>query len=101
MRMDNHIEYHYRMDVMSSLTSKRKESLAWYIKWCASVLFITSMAARATGLEAFSLFDLYLSTVGVFGWLLVGILWNDRALIILNSVGFIILLIGVFKSLVS
>ena len=85
---------------MDAMKQVRKEYLAWYIKWCASVLLITSMAARATGLEAFSLFDLYLSTVGVFGWLCVGILWNDRALIILNAVGFIILLAGVFKSLV-
>ena len=78
----------------------RKESIAWYIKWCASALLITAMAARATGLEAYSLFDLYLSTLGVFGWLVVGVLWEDRALIILNAVGFVILLIGVFKSFV-
>jgi|TARA_B110000483_G_C18160291_1_gene529047 hypothetical protein len=64
------------------------------------MVLITSMAMRATGEEAFSLFDLYLSTVGVFGWLCVGILWEDRALIILNAVGFVILLIGVFKSFV-
>lgn len=82
---------------MDSIT---RDIVAWYIKWCASALLITAMAARATGLEAYSLFDLYLSTLGVFGWLVVGVLWEDRALIILNAVGFVILLIGVFKSFV-
>ena len=90
------------MDAMKTdiFLTKQKPDYAWYIKWFSSMVLITSMAMRATGLEAFSLFDLYLSTLGVFGWLCVGILWNDRALIILNAVGFIILLAGVFKSLV-
>lgn len=77
-----------------------RDIVAWYIKWCSSFILIVSMAMRATGSEAYSLFDLYLSTLGVFGWLCVGVLWKDRALIMLNAVGFVILLIGVFKSFV-
>ena len=77
-----------------------RDIVAWYIKWFSSFILIVSMAMRATGSEAYSLFDLYLSTLGVFGWLCVGVLWKDRALIMLNAVGFVILLIGVFKSFV-
>jgi len=55
---------------------------------------------RATGEAYFQIFDLYFSTFGVFGWLIVGLLWKDRALIMLNMVGFLILMIGVLKSFV-
>lgn len=44
------------------------------------------------GVEELSDYDLYLSLVGVFGWLVVGIIWKDRALILLNGIGFAILL---------
>jgi hypothetical protein len=36
-------------------------------------------------------YDLTLSIVGVAGWLFVGMLWKDRALIILNAVGLVFL----------
>lgn len=77
----------------------RKENLAWYVKWGSSFLLILAMCMRATGNPIYQVFDLFLSTVGVFGWLVVGLLWKDRALIILNSIGFGILLIGVLKIL--
>lgn len=44
------------------------------------------------GVEELSDYDLYLSLIGVFGWLVIGILWKDRALILLNGIGFAILL---------
>jgi len=44
------------------------------------------------GVEELADYDLYLSLVGVFGWLVIGILWKDRALILLNGIGFAILL---------
>lgn len=44
------------------------------------------------GVEELSDYDLYLSLIGVFGWLVVGIIWKDRALILLNGIGFAILL---------
>ena len=39
------------------------------------------------GVEGMQLYDLSLSIIGVSGWLFVGLLWKDRALIILNAVG--------------
>jgi len=43
------------------------------------------------------IYDLVLSIVGVSGWLCVGMLWKDRALIILNAVGLVFL----FRNLVT
>jgi len=41
--------------------------------------------------------DLVLSFIGVFGWTLVGLLWKDRAIIVLNAAGLTILAIGLLK----
>ena len=38
------------------------------------------------------LYDLYLSIAGIFLWLIVSVLWKDRALIMLNGVGLMFLL---------
>ena len=72
-----------------------KDRVAWYIKWCASVLLVLAMGMRATGDPTYAI-----SFIGVIGWLIVSILWKDRALILLNSVGGMILLTGILKSLV-
>ena len=76
---------------------QQEENLAWYIKWGSSLLLILAMCMRSTGVAEYQVIDLCLSTVGVFGWLLVGLLWKDRALILLNGIGLSILLVGVLK----
>lgn len=65
-----------------------KQDLSWYIKWIASLFILTSMSMR--GIEGLQLFDLILSLIGVAGWMWVGFLWKDRALILLNGVGIIL-----------
>ena len=66
-----------------------KQDLSWYVKWTASTLLLSAMVFRAEGL--FPLADLILSFTGCMGWLWVGLLWKDRALIILNAVAVVIL----------
>tara|TARA_B100002019_G_C20995643_1_gene462779 strand:+ start:315 stop:677 length:363 start_codon:yes stop_codon:yes gene_type:complete len=67
-----------------------KQDLSWYVKWTASVFILASMSIR--GVEGLQLYDLLLSLVGVAGWMWVGFLWKDRALILLNGVGIILFL---------
>jgi len=64
-----------------------KQDLSWYIKWTASVFILSSMSIR--GIEGLQLYDIVLSLIGVSGWMVVGLLWKDRALILLNGVGII------------
>ena len=78
---------------MSKLTDKK--DAAWFIKWISSFIVITAMSLR--GIEGMQIYDLTLSIVGVAGWLCVGMLWKDRALIILNAVGLVFL----FRNLVT
>ena len=63
--------------------------LSWYLKWIGSTFILTAMSMR--GVEGLGLIDLCLSIIGVLLWLWVGMLWKDRALIILNAVGVFIL----------
>lgn len=65
-----------------------KQDLSWYIKWTASIFILASMSIR--GIPELAMFDIILSIVGVSGWMWVGFLWKDRALILLNGIGIIL-----------
>jgi len=74
--------------------------LCWYIKWTASVLILSGLAVRAMDTEsAYRILDLSLNLSGVVGWLFVGLLWHDRALIILNAVASTMLTAGLIATL--
>ena len=50
------------------------------------------MAMSIRGVEGMEIYDLYLSIVGIFLWLVVSVIWKDRALILLNGVGLMFLI---------
>lgn len=76
-----------------------KYTADWYIKWISSVIVLCAMSIR--GVPELIMYDLYLSVVGIFGWLLVSIIWKDRALILLNSFGLLFLLRNLVEQLVQ
>ena len=76
-----------------------KYTLDWYIKWVSSIFILFAMSIR--GIENLQIYDLSLSIIGVVGWLVVAIVWNDRALIVLNSFGLLLLLNNLVTILVS
>ena len=74
-----------------------KYTLDWYIKWVASSFILVAMSMR--GIDGLQFYDLTISTVGITLWLWVSILWQDRALIILNGVGLLFLLRNLWEFL--
>lgn len=66
-----------------------KQTLDWYIKWVASAMLLVGMSMR--GIDGLQIYDLTISITGVILWLWVSILWKDRALIVVNSVGLLLL----------
>ena len=72
-----------------------KYTLDWYIKWIASIFVLAAISMR--GIDGFQFYDLSLSVIGVGLWLWVSILWQDRALILLNGVGLLFLLRNLFE----
>lgn len=75
-----------------------KYTLDWYVKWVASFFILISMSMR--GIEGLQFIDLCFSLIGVTGWCIVGVLWKDRALILLNGVGVALLLRTLFGTIV-
>lgn len=73
----------------------KEYTLDWYIKWFASVMILISIAFRAA--DGYATWDLAFGTVGVIGWLIVSIIWRDRALILLNGVSLMMLLVGLLN----
>ena len=65
-----------------------KHDVSWYVKWVASCFILSSMSIR--GIEGLQFYDTILSLVGVTGWMVVGLLWKDRALILLNGAGIVL-----------
>ena len=72
-----------------------KYTTDWYIKWIASVFILISIAFRTA--DGYVLLDLIFGSIGVIGWLVVSIIWRDRALILLNGVSLMMLIVGILN----
>ena len=70
----------------------------WYIKWVASVILLVGMILTAQNIYPINLF---VNITGLIGWLIVSIMWNDRALIVINAVGVSIYLNGIVGYIVK
>lgn len=76
------------------MNNAEPKSVEWYVKWTATTLILISVLFRQAGTE-YHFYDMAVGSVGTMMWLWVSILWNDRALIILNSVMLTLLLSGI------
>ena len=71
----------------------------WWVKWTSSIIILIAMIIRSTGLNPF--LDVILSFIGCVGWLVVGLRWRDRAIIILNTAAVVILSTGIIRNLLG
>ena len=69
-----------------------KQTIEWYVKWLATIFVLTGMALRTTQEHMFA--DITVSLLGALGWMVVAIMWKDKALTLLNAVACMILLYG-------
>jgi hypothetical protein len=74
-----------------------KYTLDWYVKWVASGFLLSAMSLR--GIAGLQIWDLSFSVFGITLWLWVAIMWKDRALIVLNAAGLLLLLRNIFSTL--
>ena len=71
-----------------------KGDLSWYVKWCSSLLVLTGMLLTSVDIYPYNLiFHLF----GVMVCCVVGMLWHDRALILLNGIATFIFALGILK----
>ena len=80
--------------LITSITPKYDKS--WYIKWVSSLFIIMGMILTSLDVSLFPL-NLFFHLVGVIGWFVVGMLWHDRSLILLNGIAVSIFLMGILK----
>ncbi len=71
-----------------------KGDLSWYVKWISSVLIIIAMALTSANIYPT---NIWFHMIGVTGWLVVGMLWHDRALIFLNGVAIFVFASGLLN----
>jgi len=71
-----------------------KGDLSWYLKWASSVFIIIAMASTSANLYPI---NIVFHLIGVAGWLIVGMMWHDRALIFLNGVAIFVFASGLLN----
>ena len=72
--------------------------LSWYVKWVSVVFVIVGWMLHAVNLYPM---NVAIQMIGVAGWLWVSIIWNDRALIIVNAVAVAIFLNGIVNWMIK
>ena len=63
------------------MAARPTDRIAFAVKWGASIIQIMGYTATAFG---WTPWNLYLFLVGVLGWFAVGVLWNDRAIMLIH-----------------
>ena len=80
---------------LSGMTKLNKQTpthtLDWYIKWIASVILVVGVILTSNNIYPL---NLIVHAIGMFGWFIVAIVWNDRALLVINAVSLALLLNG-------
>ena len=71
-----------------------KGDLSWYVKWASSLVILTGMVLTSASIEPW---NMWTHLIGVSGWLIVGMMWHDRALILLNGVAIFIFASGILN----
>jgi len=79
----------------SGMTKLNKQTpthtLDWYIKWIASVVLVGGVILTSNNIYPL---NLMVHALGMFGWFIVAIIWNDRALLVINAVSLVLLING-------
>ena len=83
---------------LSGITKLNKQTpthtIDWYVKWVASVIIIISVILTSNNIYPLNLF---FYSAGLSGWFIVALLWNDRALLVVNAVSLSLLLNGLIS----
>ena len=80
-----------------NLVNKEKD-LTWKVKWVSTIILILAMILTSQNIYPY---NLIFHILGILGWTYVSIVWNDRALIVINSVGLAIFSNGIVSYLVK
>ena len=80
------------------MQARKEKDKVWYVKWASSLTLMLGMVLTAQNVFPS---NLYLHVLGTIGWMYVSIVWNDRALIVINSVALSIFFNGIISTMVK
>jgi len=92
MTDEEYIKMKQNENVLQKVTPTHTKD--WYLKWFSSIVLIIGMILTSNNI--FPL-NLVLHIIGIGGWLIVAMMWNDRALIVINSIGVVIYINGILQ----
>ena len=64
------------------------------LKWAASLVQIMGYSATAFGMTPL---NIYLFLVGLVGWFTVGVLWKDKAIMLIHVVALVAMIAGLMS----
>lgn len=80
---------------MSEAIAKPQFWAAFYIKWAASIVQILGYSATAFGWVPWNI-GFFL--IGLTGWFIVGVLWKDRAIMLIHIVALAAMIAGLIST---
>lgn len=69
--------------------------IALWIKWIASIFQIIGYGATAFG---WTPWNIYMFLIGLIGWFTVGVLWRDKAIMLIHVVALAAMVVGLITS---
>ena len=78
----------------TSTPLKSQHPRIWYLKWASSIILIAAMIFTANNIYPY---NMVFHFIGIGGWLIVSIIWNDRSLIVVNAVALAIFANGMLS----
>jgi len=97
--VDNEYELQEHENHSKTLTPKKEHHpFSWWLKWASSIILIFAMIMTTNDMYPYNMF---VQCLGVGGWLWVSIIWNDRALIVVNAVAVAIFMNGIVAYLIK
>lgn len=80
-------------DIDSAPTHTAK--IAFWIKWIASIFQIIGYGATAFG---WTPWNIYMFLIGLIGWFTVGVLWRDRAIMLIHVIALAAMIVGLISN---
>lgn len=71
-----------------------QQQVTFTLKWLASIVQILGYAATAFGMTPL---NIYLFLIGLVGWFAVGVLWRDRAIMLIHVVALAAMITGLIN----
>ncbi|KIN62390.1 hypothetical protein Z946_1248 [Sulfitobacter noctilucicola] len=80
---------------MSDLFTLIRTQRVNVLKWAASIVQIMGYSATAFGLTPL---NIYLFLIGLVGWFAVGVLWRDKAIMLIHVVALAAMIAGLLSA---